>query len=213
MSAGGGLPTGTARAFRRGVFTTPGTKTGTPAPKEAGYKARKARAADAQAIHALIAHYAAQGLLLPRTEEDVREHVGRFLVLEETSKSPAELGRRVVGCVALESYGADLAEIRSLAVAPGTQGHGVGARLLRFAVVMARRRRIARIFAVTHAPEFFARQGFVAAKRQSIPEKVERDCCACPKQRACQLVAVVYTVLPERAALPVIAAGDSTPTA
>lgn len=168
-------------------------------------RARKACAADAEAIHALITHYAAQGLLLPRTQEDVREHVERFLVLEED--------RRVIGCVALESYGADLAEIRSLAVAPGTQGHGVGARLLRFAVVMARRRRIARIFAVTHAPEFFARQGFIAAKRQSIPEKVERDCRSCPKQRTCQLVAVVYTVLPERATLPVIATGDSTSSA
>ena len=173
--------------------------------KPATLRARKARAADTEAIHALITHYAAQGLLLPRTLEDVREHVERFLVLEEN--------HRVVGCVALESYGADLAEIRSLAVAPGTQGHGLGARLLRFAVVMARRRRIARIFAVTHAPEFFARQGFVAAKRQSIPEKVERDCRTCPKQRTCQLVAVVYNVLPQHAALNVLGAANSTPTA
>jgi N-acetylglutamate synthase-like GNAT family acetyltransferase len=111
----------------------------------------------------------------------------------------------VVGCVALEVYGPQLAEVRSLAVAPGTQGHGLGARLVRYALATARRRKIARVFAVTHAPEFFLRQGFAPAVRKALTEKVERDCCICPKQRTCRLEAVMYQVLPERAALPLLA--------
>jgi amino-acid N-acetyltransferase len=161
-------------------------------------RARKARPADAAAIHALIAGYAEQGLLLPRTPENVREHIPHFLVLEEDA--------RVIGCVALEPYGPDLAEVRSLAVDPAVRGRGQGARLLRFALATAKRRRIARVFAVTHAPEFFGRQGFVSSTRWALPEKVARDCRTCPKAKTCELVAVIATVIPERAALPVLQA-------
>lgn len=162
-----------------------------------GMKARKARPADAPAIHALIAHYAAQGLLLPRSEENVREHLGCFLLLEDEG--------RVAGCVALEPYGAELAEIRSLALEPDARGRGLGARLLRYALAIAKRRNITRVFAVTHAPEFFARQGFTLSARQALPEKIARDCRACPKAAHCQLVAVVATVCPARVSLPVVA--------
>jgi N-acetylglutamate synthase-like GNAT family acetyltransferase len=160
------------------------------------YVARRARAADADAVHALISHYAAQGLLLPRTKEDVRTNMDHFLVLS--------LAGRIVGCVALEPYGAELAEIRSLAVAAKHAGGGRGARLARFALAIAKRRRIARVFAVTHAPEFFERLGFARTDRQSITEKAERDCRACPKQASCKLVALVCTVLPHRAGPPVL---------
>lgn len=159
-------------------------------------KARRARLKDVTAIHALVAQYAAQGLLLPRTEDEIRLHIRRFLVLEETG--------RVVGCVALESYGADLAEVRSLAVDPAARGRGLGERLLRFALATAKRRKIARIFAVTHAPEFFGRLGFVASTRWALPEKIARDCRTCPKAAKCELVAVIATVIPERAVLHIL---------
>ena len=161
-------------------------------------KARKARLKDVTAIHALIAHYAAQGLLLPRTEDEIRLHVQRFLVLEENGQ--------VIGCVALESYGPDLAEVRSLAVDPTTRGRGLGMRLLKFALATAKRRKITRVFAVTHTPEFFGRLGFVASTRWALPEKIARDCRACPKAEKCELVAVIATVIPERAVLRVLEA-------
>jgi N-acetylglutamate synthase-like GNAT family acetyltransferase len=159
-------------------------------------KSRRARQSDVPAIHALIAHYAAQGILLPRTEENVREQFGRFLVLEEKG--------HLVGCVSLEAYGADLAEIRSLAVSPEIQGRGYGARLVEFALSEARRRKTARVFAVTHAPEFFVRHGFSLSHRRAIPEKIARDCASCPKARRCRLAAVIAIVLPDRPALPVL---------
>jgi len=120
------------------------------------------------------------------------------------------LGRRfAIGCVALESYGADLAEVRSLAVDPAIRGRGLGARLLRFALATAKRRKIARVFAVTHAPDFFGRLGFVAstsAMAEALPEKIARDCRTCPKAEKCELVAVIATVIPERATLPILEA-------
>ena len=112
----------------------------------------RARITDAPAIHALIAHYAELGLLLPRAEDEIRRNISHFLV--------HRLKGRVVSCVSLENYGADLAEIRSLAVDPEIRGRGTGARLLEFALAEANRREIARVFAVTRAPDFFLRQGF-----------------------------------------------------
>ncbi|MGH9858945.1 MAG: GNAT family N-acetyltransferase, partial [Candidatus Acidiferrales bacterium] len=165
-------------------------------PGATRYVARRARAADVEAVHALIAHYAAQGLLLPRSEDDVRAHIDHFLVLS--------LAGRAVGCVALEPYGAHLAEIRSLAMTPAHAGNGRGARLVRFALAVARRRKIARVFAVTHAPEFFQRLGFAPADRRAITEKVERDCRTCPKQVSCALTALIFTIVPRREILPVL---------
>jgi amino-acid N-acetyltransferase len=168
-------------------------------------RARTARMGDAAAVHRVIAHYAGEGLLLPRTEAEIREHIRRFLVLVEKRNGE----ERVLGCVALEPYGPELAEVRSLAVAPDARGQGynVGDRLMKAALETARRRKIARLFAVTHRPEFFSRYGFRPGPRQAVREKVERDCVGCPKERKCTLVATVAVVCPERELLPVLNSG------
>lgn len=159
-------------------------------------KARKARLSDAPAIHALIASYSTQGILLPRTEENVREHIAKFFVLEER--------RQLAGCVSLKHYGPDLAEIRSLAIQGEVRGRGLGRQLVEFVLAEARGKKITRVFAVTHAPAFFLRHGFSASSRLDIPEKISRDCCTCPKARSCRLTTVIATVTPERAALPIL---------
>jgi N-acetylglutamate synthase-like GNAT family acetyltransferase len=162
-------------------------------------RTRRARTSDAPAISWLITHYSEQGLLLARTDEEIRRNIGHFLVQANS--------HRVVGCLSLEKYGTDLAEIRSVAVNPETRGCGIGANLIAFALEEARQRGIARVFAVTHAPQFFERQGFVASPRKVLTEKIDRDCCICAKRRSCKLVAVIATVLPERIMMPIL--GDS----
>jgi amino-acid N-acetyltransferase len=164
---------------------------------------RRARAADAAAIDRLIAHYAGEGLLLPRDFAEIRANIRHFLLLENAGK--------FAGCVALEPYGTDLAEIRSLALVPGARGQGLGRRLIESALAEAKRRGIARVFAVTHAPSFFLRNGFQSRKRQLPPEKVERDCKQCPKALTCRLVAVVADVLPERGVLHVLDPAAAVP--
>jgi amino-acid N-acetyltransferase len=159
-------------------------------------RARKARPSDAEGIFRLIEGYAARGLLLPRAEEEIRSNTSHFLVFEEKG--------RIASCVALENYGADLAEIRSLAVDSEFCSRGIGARMLHFALTEARRRGIARVFAVTHAPEFFLRNGFAPGSRLALTEKLERDCNSCAKRRSCQLVAVIATVISERVTLRVV---------
>lgn len=162
-------------------------------------RARLAKPSDTEAIYRLISHYSEQGLLLPRAEEEIRRNIHHFLVIRQKSV--------LVSCLALESYGGDLAEIRSLAVNPEIQGRGIGKRLVDFALEEARRRGIARVFAVTQAPEFFLRQGFELVRRQSLMEKIDRDCRGCSKRRSCKLAAVIANVIPQHAILPVI--GDT----
>lgn len=166
-------------------------------------RARRARPSDAEAIHALIADYAADGILLPRSLQNVCEQIPSFLVIEEK--------RQIIGCVCLENYGAGLAEIRSLAVGRDIRGKGLGGKLVTFALAEARKKRIARVFAVTHAPKFFIQHGFSASSRRAVPEKIERDCCTCPKANGCRLSAVIATVIPESIALPVLD-GVATPS-
>lgn len=166
-------------------------------------RSRRAKPGDVKAVHALISSYAQQGILLPRTQDNVREHLSTLLVLEERSE--------VIGCVSLEAYGRDLAEIRSLAVNSEMRGRGLGGKLVEFALAEARRKRIARVFAVTHAPAFFVRHGFGASSRNAVPEKLERDCRICSKARHCRLTAVIATVIPDRVALPILN-GIATPS-
>lgn len=168
-------------------------------------RARRARSSDAEAIHALIAEYAAEGVLLPRTLESVRAQISNFLVIEQK--------REIVGCLSVEIYGSALAEIRSLAVRRQIRGKGLGSKLVAFALLEAQKKRIARVFAVTHAPEFFLRHGFVASSRRALPEKLERDCCICSKAKACRLTAVIANVIPERITLPVLNGVASVPLA
>ena len=163
---------------------------------------RRARAEDAGAVGALLAVYVEQGLLLPRTPEAIRGAIGDFLVAVD--------GGAVLGCVALEFYGArrnGLAEIRSLAVVPDARGTGLGACLLEAAVKRAQRQGTARVFAVTRAANFFERSGFSLVPSGMPPEKVARDCLACPKAASCRLVALSRDLVPAHSPhlLPVFA--------
>jgi N-acetylglutamate synthase-like GNAT family acetyltransferase len=146
-------------------------------------RVRRARPADIPEIRALIAHYAGEGILLPRDEHDIRRHLDFFLVAADRSG--------VAGCVSLEVYHPALAEIRSLAVTPAKVGRGLGARLVKTALERAERRRIARVFALTSSPDFFVRLGFEPSTRHSLHEKIDRDCIHCSKARTCQLTALV----------------------
>lgn len=174
-------------------------------------KARRATAADAAAIHKLISHYAESGDLLPRTLEEVQEHVNHFLLLVEPPRMNVqnEAGKsksdELLGCVALEPYGTDLVEVRSLAVAPQHRGRGYGAKLLHAALAFARHRKFARVFAVTAETDFFLRQGFATSERTTLKEKIERDCRKCPKERSCKLIAVQFVVSAKPVLLPIMA--------
>ncbi len=144
---------------------------------------RPAIVTDAPAICELVNQYAEQGLMLHRSLESVYDAIREFQVAVED--------QRVVGCVAVDVFWSNLAELKSVAVAPSHRRKGLGKALVAAAVADATRLGVRRLFALTYEVDFFRRQGFDVVERMKLPEKVWRECLACPKVDQCDEVAVV----------------------
>jgi len=144
---------------------------------------RKARMGDVPEMQRLINHYAAQGLMLPRSLVSLYESLRDFTVAEEDG--------RIVGVGALHIVWDDLAEVRALAVAPGHERQGHGRAIVDHLLDEARALGIGRVFALTYQPEFFARCGFHPVAKESLPHKVWGECIHCPKFPNCDEVAML----------------------
>jgi RNA 3'-terminal phosphate cyclase (ATP) len=144
---------------------------------------RKARAEDVPAIQKLVAYFAARGELLPRTLNELYQHLRDFFVYE--------LHGEVVGIAALSLYWEDLAEVRSLAVQEGRGGKGLGAALVHACLEEAARLGIRRVFALTYRPGFFEKLGFREIDKRELPQKIWKDCIRCAKFACCDEVALI----------------------
>ncbi len=151
-------------------------------PPDPGLSVAAARPADAEAIFALVDRWARAGEMLERPLAEIHEAIRDFKV--------ARLDGAIAGCGSLRVLGADLAEIRSLAVGEASQGRGVGAAIVAACVADARELGIERVFALTYKPGFFERQGFAVANVMDFPQKVWRECVRCPFFSDCREIAV-----------------------
>ena len=144
---------------------------------------RKAALTDIAGIRALINGYAAQGIMLPRTDLELAEHIRDFtLALDGTGS--------LLACGALHIYTPTMAEVRSLAVAPDTKSRGMGRAVVNALVEEGIAFGLAEVFAFTYVPEFFRKLGFAEIERGELPLKAWKDCLRCPKFQACDEIAV-----------------------
>lgn len=146
-----------------------------------------AQTVDAEAICSLINYYAERGLMLHRSMENAYNSLREFQVATDDAG-------RIVGCVAVDIFWSDLAEVKSLAVDPDMIGQGIGGRLLEAAIEDARRMGVKRLFTLTYEQGFFQRQGFEVIDRHTLPEKVWRECLACSKADACDEIAMMLSL-------------------
>lgn len=153
---------------------------------------RPAREEDIATIVDIVNHYATQNLMLPRSAEEVRRTLSTWIV--------AEADGRVVGCAALARLSPDLAEIRSLAVAPDFTGQGIGGRIVQALVEVARAEGIKQVAALTLRQSFFERQGFQVVDRWDLSPKIWSECVYCPKFHRCDEIAVAMTLTSEEPA-------------
>jgi amino-acid N-acetyltransferase len=144
---------------------------------------RPAKISDARDICALINYYAERGRMLHRSLESVYDCLREFHVATGRGK--------LLGCVAVDVFWANLAEVKSLAVSPTARGRGIGGKLIESAIADAKSLGIKKLFALTYEKEFFLKQGFRVIDRQKLPDKVWRECIACPKAEACDEIAMV----------------------
>jgi amino-acid N-acetyltransferase len=153
-----------------------------PAPATGPVVVRAAVVADAKPIMTLVNELALRQVMLPRSPASVIENIRDFIV--------AEVDGRLAGCGALAVTWTDIAEIRSLAVAPDLQKHGIGRTLVEALVADARRLGLPRLFAFTYVPGFFHKVGFKVCQHEDLPHKVFNDCMHCPKFLACDEIAM-----------------------
>ena len=129
--------------------------------------ARRAIRADADQILELVTPYAAQGLMLPRTFDQIAARIDNYVVAME---GPG----RVVACAALEEYSPSLAEVSSVAVAPAHQGKGLGSQVVLGVERLARARDIDELFALSLTDEFFLSLSYKPTTISRYPEKLAR---------------------------------------
>lgn len=157
---------------------------------------RRGVAANAQALHALIAAYAAEGHLLPRSLADLTAHADRFVVGEREGE--------IVACAELAPLGDRVAEVRSLVVAAPARGAGVARQMIGDLVERGARAGLHRVCAFTHDPSFFVHLGFSIVPHTWVAEKIARDCQSCTQFRQCGQAAVVLRISGASATTPAV---------
>jgi amino-acid N-acetyltransferase len=144
---------------------------------------RRATVADVPAMGQIINDCAEFGLMLPRSLSSLYENVREFHVAVDG-------GGQVVGVSGLSVVWANLAECCALAVAPSQRGKGLGRRLVEACVEEARVLGIRTIMTLTYERVFFEKLGFAVVDRQNLPLKVWSECVRCPKNQACDEIAM-----------------------
>ena len=129
---------------------------------------RKAAMRDVEPMLQLIAHWARRGAMLPKSRDVLYKEIRDFYLLETQDSS-------IAGTVGLHILWSDLAEVRSLAIHPSFQGHGLGKRLVLGLEDEARELGILRLFAWTLEPEFFKRCGYSEITLEELPPKVYKE--------------------------------------
>lgn len=137
---------------------------------------------DVEAIHRLVNFWAGRGDMLPRTLGETYENVRDFFVVREDGVA--------VACGALHITWADLAELKSLAVAEDRQSAGYGSLIVRACIEEGRALGLDRIFALTYRPGYFERLGFQQVDVMTLPRKVWNECYRCPKFPGCNEIAM-----------------------
>ena len=155
---------------------------------------REARLPDAEPIYRMISAYSGDGTLLPRTLAEICENVRDFVVLE---RETVVRQKEIIGCGALHLYGPHLAEIRSITVSPLHQSSGGGRLLVEALLAQAAKHEVTSICLFTRIPEFFSRLGYATVVRESIPDKMYKDCSGCPRLDNCDEIAMVLGEVPK----------------
>ncbi|RJE77968.1 argininosuccinate lyase [Pseudoalteromonas sp. MSK9-3] len=154
------------------------------AKKKRQITVRDATLNDVEAIAGLVQYWAKVGENLPRAKSDMVHSINEFAVTEVDGK--------VTGCASLYIYDTGLAEIRSLGINPEVSAKGQGQQLVDYLLCKAKRLALHRIIVLTRVPGFFTKQGFTDCTKESLPEKVMKDCELCLRKDNCDEVAMEY---------------------
>ena len=149
-------------------------------------KLRRAFPSDADGIRELVNPLASDGLMLPRSLSSIYDNIRDFRVLVD--------GERIVGSAALHICWKDIAEIRTLAISEDIRSRGWGKALVEDCIKEVFSLNLPRVFTLSFTPEFFKHLGFSEIEKESLPQKIWKDCIHCPHFPDCKEVALINGV-------------------
>ena len=147
---------------------------------------RKAKIPDVPTIQTLINAYADQGQMLPRSRNELYEHLRDFSVFEQNG--------RIDGVCALHISWEGIAEVRSLAVKQESSKHGVGSALVRQCLAEAAELGAEKVFVLTYQEKFFRKLGFTDVDKKELPHKIWTDCLNCVKFPNCDETSLIISL-------------------
>lgn len=141
------------------------------------YIIRSAHFDDVRQIFELIRSFPNE--LVPRSPSDILTNIDRFVVGESDGN--------IAGCV---SWGIlpepgfarhPSIEVKSLAVAPDAQKHGLGRALVEEVLERIRQWEPEQIIALTFSPDFFSKFGFKEVPKETLMHKIYTGCMNCTR--------------------------------
>ena len=148
----------------------------------------RATIADVPQAARIINDAAEFGLMLPKSLAQLYENVREFQIATDDDTG------EVVGVCGLSIVWANLGEVVSLAVRADQRGKGLGRRLVQACIDEARELGVRKLMTLTYERTFFEKLGFEVVNRQALPLKVWSECVRCPKNQACDEIAMIHVL-------------------
>ncbi|MCQ2444032.1 MAG: N-acetyltransferase [Mailhella sp.] len=151
------------------------------------FTTRKARIQDVDGMSCLINEFASARIMLARGPLYLYQNIQDYRVMTLSCGGT----ETVIACGGLHVLWEDLAEVRSVAVHPALQKHGLGRIMVNDLVEDARILGAAHVFTFTLAPGFFSSLGFRTVDRDTLSPVVWAECSKCPKFYNCDEVGMM----------------------
>lgn len=142
---------------------------------------------DIDEMIALVSPEIEQGIILPRSSEEMANTIRSYYIAKE--------GDKIVGFCALHIYSPILAEVRSLIVEKSFRSQGVGRRLVSLLLEEGKKLGIEEVLVLTYQEEFFKSLGFCVIEKENIPNpKIWTDCIKCKHFPKCNEIALLKKI-------------------
>ncbi len=149
----------------------------------------RAKLSDIPSMQALVAKEVEEGVILRRSDDEVATNIRSYHLAKENGT--------LAGYGALHIHSPRMAELRSLIVAPGFRGRGVGKGLVEAILQEAKELGVEEVLVLTYLPDFFRSLGFEEIAKESIPEhKIWADCIKCIHFPNCNEVSLIRKIGP-----------------
>ena len=144
----------------------------------------KATLHDINAMQALLAPQVENGIILPRSDDEIATNIRSYILAKEAGE--------IVGFLALHIHAPTLAEVRSLIVCEKLRGQNIGTQLMLQALKEAKTLGIKKVLTLTYEAHFFERLGFTEIPKETLPDhKIWADCIKCSHFPVCNEISLI----------------------